>query len=321
MSKFTGTMVTGDAKGLREDLTDMIYNISPTKTPMVSAIGRGKAQGVLHEWQTDSLTDAITTNAQPEGDDHTFATPDATVRLGNYCQISHKTALVSGTLDAVRKAGRKSEMGYQMAKKSAELKRDIAMTITANQAASGSDPRKSAGLLAWLYTNVDYATASGGNPSYTTLPNDDRTDATTGDLRTFQEAQLSGVLSDCWDAGAEPSEVYMGSFAKASFSGFAGEYSKTYDVSKVKAGAIIASADVYVGDFGTVKVIPNRFQRGRDVFVIDPEYLSIAYLRPFHSESLAKTSDGNKRVIRAEWTLKVHNEKAHGAILDLKAEA
>lgn len=319
MSAFTGTYVTGDAKGLREDLSDMIYNISPTKTPMLSAIGRSSASAVLHEWQEDSLTDAITTNAVAEGNEATFATPDATNRIGNYCQISEKTALVSGTLDKVKKAGRKNEMGYQMAKRSAELKRDIAMTITANQAASGSDPRKSAGLLAWLKTNVDYATASGGNPSYTTLPNDDRTDATTGDLRTFQESQLEAVLSDCWDAGAEPSDIYMGSFAKSAFSGFAGEYDKTYNTSGAKSAAVVASADVYVGDFGTLKAIPHRWQRGRDVFVIDREHLGIAYLRPFHSEALAKTGDGNKRVIRAEWTLEVKNEKAHGAVLDLKA--
>lgn len=318
MSAFTGTQVTGDYKGLREDLSDMIYNISPTKTPMLQAIGRTEAKAVLHEYQEDALADAITTNAVAEGNDASFSTPAATTRLGNYCQISEKTALVSGTLDTVKKAGRKNEMGYQLAKRSAELKRDIAMTITSNQAASGTDPRKSAGLLAFLKTNVDYATASGGNPSYTTLPNDDRTDATTGDLRTFQETQLQTVLSDCWDQGADPDTIYMGSFAKQAFSGFTGEYAKTFEVNAPKPSAIMASADVYVGDFGTLKVIPHRWQRGRDVFVVDHDYIKIAYLRPFHSESLAKTGDANKRALRAEWTLEV-NEKALGAVLDLKA--
>lgn len=319
MSALAGAYQTGDAKGLREDLSDMIYNISPTKTPMLTSIGRSSANAVLHEYQTDSLTDAVTTNAVAEANEATFATPDATVRLGNYCQISEKTAAVSGTLDRVRKAGRKDEMGYQMAKKSAELKRDIAMTITSNQAASGSSPRASAGLGAWLKTNVDYATASGGNPSYTTLPNASRTDATTGDLRTFQETQLETVLGDCWDQGAEPSDIYMGKFAKAAFSGFSGEYTKTFQTNAAKQSAIVAAADVYVGDFNTVKVIPHRWQRARDVFVIDPEYIAVAYLRPFESEALAKTGDATKRVIRAEWCLEVKNEKAHGAIYDLKA--
>lgn len=316
MAKFTGTYVTGDARGLREDLSDMIYNISPEKTPMLSALGKGKAKAALHEWQTDALADADTTNYRAEGNEATFSTPTATQRVGNYCQISDKTALVSGSLEAVDKAGRKSEMGYQMAKRSAELKRDIAMSITSNQAATGTDPRKSAGLLAWLKTNVNKS-ANGVDPIYTSLPDDDRTDGTSADLRTFAETHLQDVLTQCWNEGADPSSVYMGSFQKNLFSGFTGDYAKTFDTSKVAPSAIIASADVYVGDFGTVKVIPHRWQRGRDVFVLDHEFLSIDYLRPFHSESLAKTGDGNKRVIRAEWTLKVHNEKAHGAIVDL----
>lgn len=318
MTALTGSFTTGDAKGLREDLSDMIYNISPTKTPMLSAIGRSKASGILHEWQTDSLTDAITTNAVVESNEAAFSTPDATVRLGNYCQISEKTAAVSGTLDAVKKAGRKSDMGYVMAKKSAELKRDIAATITSNQAATGSGARKSAGLGAWLFSNTSFGTG-GEDPVYTTLPDDARTDATTGDLRTFQESQLETVLSACWDNGAEPTEIFMGSFAKSAFSAFPGEYDKTYNTSAAKPGTIVAAADVYVGDFGTLKVTPHRWQRGRDVFVIDPEYIAVAYLRPYHSEELAKTGDSTKRVIRAEWSLEVKNEKAHGAVYDLKA--
>jgi hypothetical protein len=314
MAKLTGTYVTGDAKGLREDLSDMIYNISPEKTPMLSLLKRDKADAVLTEWQTDSLTDAVTTNAVSEGNEATYATPAATSRIGNYCQISEKTARVSGTLDAVKKAGRKNEMGYQMAKKSAELKRDIAMTITANQAASGSEPRKSAGLLAWLFTNVDKE-ATGVDPVYTTLPNDDRTDSASP--RAFTETILENVLTQCWNEGAEPSHIFMGSFQKNAFSAFAGNYSKTFDTSKIGPSAVIAAADVYVGDFGTLKVIPHRWQRGRDVFVIDPEYLAVAYLRPFHSEAMAKTGDATNRVIRAEWTLKVLNEKAHGAAVDL----
>lgn len=318
MSALAGAYTTGDAKGLREDLTDMISNISPTKTPMLTAIKRGKAKAVLHEAQVDSLTDAVTTNAVVEANDATFATPDATVRIGVYVQISEKTAAVSGTLEEVSKAGRSSDMGYVMAKKSAELKRDIAKTITANQATTGSGTRKTAGLPAWLKTNVDYATASGGNPSYTTLPNDDRTDATTGDLRTFQESQLESVLGLCWDEGAEPDSIYMGKFAKAAFSGFAGEYDKVFNTSGAKPSAIVASADVYVGDFDIVKVVPNRWQRGRDIFILDHEYLEMVFLRNYHQEKLAKTGDSEKRVLRAEWGLYCNNEKAHGAIYDLK---
>lgn len=319
MAKFTGTMVTTDAKGLREDLTDLISNISPTKTPLMSMIGRSKAKAVLHEWQIDTLATPSTSNQKAEGNEATYATPSSTQRIGNYVQISDKTCQTSGTLEAIDKAGRKSEMAYQMAKRGAELKRDMEANMFENIAASGTDPRKTGGLGAWLYTNTDFASGSGGDPVYTTLPNSARTDATAGDLRTFQETQLKSVISSAWTNGGEPSVAFMGAFAKAAFSGFDGEYTKTFETSKTAQAAIVAASDVYVSDFGVIKVVPSRFNRIRDVYVIDPEYMSVMYLRPFQTQDLAKTGDAEKKLLLVEWGLKVNNEAAHGAIFDLKA--
>lgn len=313
MAKFTGTYVTGDAKGIREDLTDMIYNISPEKTPFFSMIGRGKAKNTLHEWQIDSLAAVDTANAKAEGNETTFATPSATTRLGNYMQISDKSCIVSGTLQKVDKAGRKSEMAYQMSKRAPELRRDMESIALENLPASGTDPRKTAGLPAWLKTNTDFG-AGGVDPVYTTLPNDDRTDGT---QRAITETILKTVIQECWNSGAEPSVVMTGAHVKSVISGFTGNADKVFNINSAKPGTIIAAADVYVSNFGTLKVIPNRFQRARDAWVLDPEFLSIVYLRGFHSEALAKTGDADKRVLRAEWGLKVHNEAAHGGIFDL----
>ena len=319
MPKFTGTMVVADAKGLREDLNDMIHNISPTKTPGLQTFGRSKAKAILHEWQTDALASADTTNAKAEANDTAFATPSSTTRIGNYCQISDKSVLIGGTLEAVDKAGRKSEVAYQVAKRAAELKRDMESIIFENQAASGSDPRKTGSLLAFITTNVDYATASGVNPSYTTLPNDTRDDATSGDTRTFQEVQLANVLESMWEQGAEPSIIFMGGKRKKDFSGFAGVYSKTFNTSGAKEGAIVAGADVYVSNFGVVKVVLNRFMRARDVIAVDPEYVKVAYLRPYSVQELAKTGDtAAKKLINVEWGLEVGTEKALGLVADLK---
>lgn len=315
MSKFTGTYVTGDAKGIREDLSDMIYQISPEKTPFISMIGKGKAKNTLHEWQTDALADAISTNAVSEGNDTTFATPTATVRLGNYVQISEKSCIVSETLETVDKAGRKSEMAKQMAKRSAELKRDIALTAVSNQAASSSEPRKTGGLIAFLKTNNVYVTSDGVNPVYTTLPNNARTDSASP--ITFTEAMLKTVIQNCWDQGSEPDTIFAGAFNKAKFSAFAGIAAQVMNLNEAKPGTIVASADVYVSNFGTLKIVPNRFQRGRDVFVVDPEYLELVYLRPYKSKPLAETGDATKRLLNVEWGLKVGTEKAHGAIYDL----
>jgi hypothetical protein len=319
MAKATGTYTTGDAKGLREDLTDMIYNITPTKTPLMQLAGRGKADALLHEWQIDTLADPDTTNAQPEGNVASFATPAATQRVGTYVQISDKTALVSGSLEAVSKAGRKKEMAYQMSKRSKELKRDIEKIALANQAAVGSDPRKTAGLPAWLKTNTVFVTADGEDPDYTTLPDDARTDATTP--VTFTEAMLQSAVELSWDEGAEPSILMAGAFNKHQVSTFDGIATQTMNLNQAKPGTIIGSADVYVSEFGNLKVVPNRYQRTRDVFGLDPEFISFIYLRGFHSEKLAKDGDAERRIVRAEWGLKIHNEAAHFGIYDLTAAA
>jgi hypothetical protein len=319
MSAITNTYQTYQAKGLREDLTSLISNISPKETPFMSAIGNGgRAKAVLHEWQTDALAAAVTTNAQIEGDDiATFGAMTPTVRLGNYAQISRKLIIVSDTNEVVDKAGRDSEMAYQTAKAAAELKRDLETTCLSNQPASAGNSttaRKTAGLIPFLFTNTDFG-GSGVDPVYTTLPDDDRTDGT---LRTTTELMLKTVISSAWGEGASPNLIFVNSEQKVVISGFDGEYAKTFDTSKVKPGAIIAAADVYVSDFGTLSVVPDRFMRQRDMFVIDPAYASMVFLRPYKTVKLAKTGDAEKKMLIVEWLLKVHNEKAHAAVYDLQ---
>lgn len=314
MSAVSGTYTTATAKGIREDLTDVIYNISPEKTPFFQMAARTKAKNTLHEWQLDSLASPDTANAKAEGNDAAYTLPAVTTRIGNYVQISDKTAIVSGTLEAVDKAGRATEMAYQLAKRSAELKRDMeSIAIGTNQAASGSDPRATGSLLAFLKTNISKG-ASGVDPVYTTLPNNARTDGT---QRALTESLLKTVIQLCWTEGAEPSIISVGAFNKSVISSFGGNADKVINMSGAKPGVIVAAMDVYVSDFGNLKVIANRFQRTRDLFVLDPEFVSIMYLRGFKTKEMATTGDAEKRLINVEWGLKVHNEKAHGAVLDL----
>jgi len=314
MSAISGTYITGSAKGIREDLTDAIYNISPEKTPFMNMAGRSDAKNTLHEWQTDSLASPDGSNFRNEGNDATFTTPSPTVRLGNYVQISDKTAIVSGTLEEVRKAGRKSEMAYQMAKRSAELKRDMETIALSNQAASGTDPRKTAGLPVWIKTNTSLG-VGGANAVYTTLPNATRTDGT---LRSITEAMVKTVAQNCWDQGAEPDTLMVGSSIKVAISAFAGNATKTLNLAGAKPGVIVQAMDVIVTDFGNLKVVPNRFQRGRDAFILDFEYLKLTFLRGFTQSPLAKSGDAEKRLILAEWGTEVDNEAAVGAVFDVQ---
>jgi hypothetical protein len=322
MAAITNTYTRFDAKGVREDLSNVIYQISPEETPFMSNIGKENVKNTFYEWQTDDLASAVTTNAQIEGDDVTsFTAATATVRLGNYTQISRKDVIISGTLESVDKAGRRSELSYQMAKKSAELKRDMETTMLANQAAVAGDTstaRKTGALLAFLKTNTNIGTG-GGDPSYTTIPNAARTDATTTNLRSFSETLLKDVIQQVWTEGGKPTMVMAGPVNKQNLSLMAGIAAQRYNAQGNKPSTIVAAADIYISDFGQVSIVANRFQRERDVFVLDPEYASVAYLRPFQTVELAKTGDAEKRMLLVEWGLKVHNEKAHGAVYDLNS--
>ena len=312
MAQVTNTYSTYDAAGEREDLSDIIYSISPTDTPFMSGIGKSKGTAVLHEWQTDALAAAASDNYQIEGDEISFAAPTATTRLGNRMQISRKSVIVSGTLDSVSKAGRNNELAYQISKASKELKRDMETSLTANQApVTGDDstPRRLAGIESWIKTNTSKGGGSGADPS--TSGTNARTDGT---QRAFSEAQLKDVIKKVWDSGGDPSMVMLGSFNKQKLSGFTGG-STRFDPAENKR--LVAAVDVYESDFGAMTVVPNRFSRSRSAYVLSPDMWAVAFLRDFQLVDLAKTGDAAKKAMLAEYTLVSRNEAASGGVFDL----
>lgn len=316
MAVIANTYLTYAAKGIREELSESIYNIAPEDTPFMSNIGREDVDNTFFEWQTDTLAAAVTSNQVVEGDDvAAFTAAVATTRLGNYCEIARKDVLVSGTLDRVLKAGRKSELAYRSAIKSAELKRDMESALLANKlrnAGATATARQTAGILSWLKTNTDFG-AGGVDPATA----DGLAIRTDGTQRAFTETQLKNVVQKAWTAGGAPKMLMVGGVNKQVVSGFAGVATKTFYTDAVKATAIIGAADIYVSDFGNLSVVPNRFQRARDAFVLDVGFWSTAYLRPFTTEELAKTGDATKRIILVEFGLKAKNEAASGLIADL----
>ena len=317
MAIVTNTFTTFDAKGIREDLSNIITNIAPEETPYMSNIRKESISNSLFEWQTDTLATAAA-NKQLEGDDVTsFDAVTATVRLQNYAQISRKTIVLSATEEVVNKAGRKSELAYQIAKRSSELKRDQEFTmLNGAVAAAGSTSvaRGTASLQAFIKTNVDMQT-NGASPSYTTLPNSSRTD---GNVRTFTETILKNVIQQVWTAGGTPKILMVGPVNKQRVSGFSGIASSRFNIDGgARPATIIGAADIYVSDFGNVTVIAQRFQRERDAFVIDPEYAGVVTLRPYQQIELAKTGDADKRMLIVEFGHKVYAENAHGIAADL----
>lgn len=315
MAIASNTFLTYDAKGIREDLSNVIYNISPEETPFVSNIGKGTLANTTYDWQTDALA-AAAANAQLEGDETSYSAVTATVRLQNYAQISRKSVVISGTEEKVNKAGRRSELAYQIAKKGAELKRDIEFSCLNNQAAVAGDSttaRTTASVQAFLKTNSNKA-GDGTDPVYTTIPTDPRNDGT---QRAFSETILKDVIQQVWTEGGTPKMLMVGSFNKQAVSAFTGIAGQRFNVDGAKPSTIVAAADIYVSDFGNVSVVANRFLRARDALVLDPEYASIDYLRPMQTMDMAKTGDADKRLMLTEWGLRIHTEKAHGIAADL----
>lgn len=306
-------------RAVREDLADVIYNISPVDVPFMSNIGRENVKNTYFEFQTDILASAVTTNAQIEGDEATADSRAATLRMANYTQISRKVIATTGTLEATDKAGMRSYLAYELAKASSELKRDMEATLTSNNAAvagNNTTARQTAGLASYLKTNVVKNGStdpvwSGTTEGYPT------TSRTLGTQITFTEAMLKSCIQKVWSNGGDPKVLMVGPFNKAVVSSFPGIAQIRYNVGDVEPAAIIGAADVYLSDFGEVRVVPNRFQPERQAYVIDPEYASVAYLRNFRTEVLAKTGDAEKRMIIVEYGLKVRTEKAHGIVADI----
>ena len=326
MAVFTGSYTTYSAIGQREDLQNAIFDISPMDTPFISGCSRGKAVAVTHEWQTDTLVDATSDNAQIEGHDHTsVSTVTPTVRVGNYLQISDKTVAVSGTMEAIDKAGRKNELAYQMARRGKELKRDMESNVlypNTVSAGSSNTARQLAGLNLWIQTNTSLGAGLGavsghtaGVPALGTWA--DGTD------RAITETLFKAVLLSCWTNGADPDQFMVGAFVKqaasVAFDGIATQNVDVVRAAESKPGIAIGAVDIYVSDFGVVKIVPNRFQRGRDGWVLDMNYVGLAFLRPMRTIKLSKTGDAEKRLLLCEYTLVVKNEKALGIVADLTA--
>lgn len=302
-----------DMVGTREDLANVIYDISPTETPLMSMLKRGKMKAVYSEWQTDSLASASATNHVIEGDDATTDAQVATVRVGARANISDKVILVSGTSRAVESAGRGDELDYLVAKNGKELKRDMESLLCSNNASvtgNNSTAREAGGFESWITSNESRgATGSdGGFSSGNTVA------ATDGTQRAYTETLLKEVLRETWDSGGEAEDLILGSFNKQVMSGFTGNATRQVDA---KGEKLFAAVDFYKSDFGTIKVHPSRFSRSRSGLLVDRDMAEVIYLRPFTTHKLAKTGDSDRMQLLAEYSLKVNNQAAHGVIADL----
>jgi hypothetical protein len=314
MAQPTNTFDSYDSVGIREDLSNVIYNVSPEETPFYSKAKKTSAKNTLVEWQTDSLR-ASAANAHIEGDSTAGEARSATTRLGNYTQIFKNAVVVPDTDEGLDKAGRAKEIAYQTLKIAKEQKLDIEKALFDNNArvaGSSSAARELAGAPAWLITNTDFGANEGADA--TGDGTDARTDETTA-LTAFSQAKFDGVMQSIWEEGGKPDTVYLSAFQMNKALGFTGNNNQR---SAVQAGdeRVIKSLAVYVTPWGTVEFMPSRENRSRDVFIMQDNMWEVAVLRPTKNVALAKTGDNTTRQVVTELTLCAKNEKANGMIAD-----
>lgn len=319
MAQPVNSLDSYDVKGIREDLSDVIYDVSPDATPFYSACAKAKASNTLHEWQTDALRSSAV-NASIEGDDTVAEARTATTRLGNYTQIFKNAVVIPGTDSGLNKAGRAKEMAYQVMKIAREQKLDIEKALFANQAraaGTSSTPRYLAGVPAWLTTNTDLQSGNSGAD-----PTGDGTDARTDDgtATAFDQTKFDSVMQSIWENAGDSKaySCYLSAFQMNLALAFTGMNNQRSTIGASVGGknSVVKAMDIYVTPWGNVNFIPSRENRGRDVFILQDNMWAVGILRPTKNTELSKTGDNEKRQVITELTLISKNEVASGAVFD-----
>ena len=315
MAKVAEAFTTYDAQANREDLSDIIYNIDPFDTPMMTAAGRRNVSNIVFDWQTEALP-AVSVTGELEGFELTRSASTPTVRVSDVCQINARDATVSGTQDAANPAGKRKELAHQIALVGKALKRDCESVLfgtdQVKDLGDATTIRATTGLINWLATNsVDGV--GGADPVQSA-----GTAVTDGTQVIFTEAMLNDCIQLCYESGAEPSLLFVGPYNKRIVSTFVGRANSRQMIAAKK---VVNSVTMYASDFGDLKVLPTRWIRPRDAFLIDPRYLKVAYYRNFQRSALGRIGDATTELILTEYGLQVDNEAAHGVIRDLTITA
>lgn len=308
MAKITNAYDTYTATTNREELANAIYNIDPTATPFMSAIGTKNVGNVVFDWSVDSIG-SISATGELEGAEISRAQAQSVTRESNVCQINSVNVTVSNSQSASDVAGKRSEMAHQMALLSKRLKANMETAISGNYAKNSGNAttaRATRSFEAWISSNKSRGTG-GADGSASAA-------ATDGTQRTLTEALLKTVLQSMFSNGATPKIALAGPHNKQVISGFTGRANTR---ATVDAGTVSSSVSIYASDFGDLQIIPSNRSRDRSLLLIDPDYAKTCFLRSFQTIDISTIGDAETKMLVAEWGLEVSTEKAHGIVADL----
>jgi hypothetical protein len=305
--------------GNREDLSDVLFDVSPTETPFITAIKKNKATATAHDWLTDVLEDPAD-NAHIEGDDATPTDPASRVRLSNFTQIFKKHAVVTGTQEKVLKGGGiKSEMAYQVARRLKAMKRDAerAFIGIANPKVAGDDvtARELGSFETYMTSDTYLPGATGSGPTGNGVDVGDE-----GTPRALTELILTAATAVLWNqsGGNENILGITGSYNRGVVSTFTASSTRYVTTDDKK---LVASIDVYDGDFHTITMSPDRYSAADSLWLVDTEYAAVSDLRPAFTKDLAVTGDSIRKEVVWECTLETCNPLAHIQIAGLTVAA
>lgn len=316
MAQPTNTFDTYDSNSIKEDISSIIYNTDPSEVPLLSSIAKTSATNTLHQWQTDTLRSAVSTNKNIEGDATTAEARSAVAKLHNFTQIFKNAVTVSGTDQSVTNIGYGKQMTHEIVKVAKEQKTDIEASIFANLpsvAGNSTTARQLGGLTSYITSNVTNIGSGGANPSGS-VPG--ATARTNGTQTVFNQTKFDACMQSIWEKGGNPDTVYLSAAQMSRALGFVGNNNERATAQNGKVAQLLS---IYMTPWGSVTFTPSRHQAARDVFILQTNMLALASLRPMKNEPLAKNGDNVTRQVLTEATLVVRNEKSLGLIADCTA--
>ena len=316
MAQPTNTFDTYDSNALKEDISSVIYSVDPSEVPLLSSMAKTSASNTLHQWQTDTLRSAVSSNKHIEGDVTTAEARTSVARIHNFTQIFKNAVTISGTDQSVTNVGYGKQMAHEILKVAKEQKMDMESSIFANLpfvAGASGTARQLGGLTSYIKTNVTNIGANGANPTGT-VPG--ATARTNGTQSVFNQTKFDACMQQVWDAGGTPDTVYLSSAQLQRALGFTGNNNERATAQNGKVSQLLS---IYMTPWGSVTFTPSRHQETRSVFILQSDMLALASLRPMKNEPLAKQGDNVTRQVLCEATLVVRNEKSLGLIADCTA--
>lgn len=323
MAKLANTFTTANAVGNRESLSDVVSRITPEDTPIYSMIKKTKISSVEPNWETDVLATPAA-NIHPEGNEFSFSATTPPSRLKNHTQIFSKSWIVSDTQEASDNAGKVEKVKHQKLKKGVEIRKDVEFALLDSNASVAGETRELGSLSTWYTSNVSRG-ASGANGGYNSGTGLTAA-ATNGTQRAFTKTLLDTTMQSVYESGGNLRIASVSPYVKTVFTTFMSDSnvaSFRYATAGGKSNTIVATADVYEGDFGKLMIVPNRVQGtnttvARNVHLLDPSMVNVGTYRKIHNvKGLAKNSDATTGVVLGEMTLCVKNEAGLGVVADV----